>query len=545
MNLKKTALYCRVSTDIQREKETISTQVKKLRDYCEREGVDNRQDYIDDGHSGGSLERPALATLLDDVKNNRVSTILVTNTDRLTRSVSDQEYLLETFERYGVRLKAISQGIDTMSGADEYSSDFALDAQGFIAQTERKMIRARVRTAMYQRAKDGKWNGGVVPFGYTTFCLEVKKFIAAGYDEDHARIEARKLCVEEKKLYAYKPEAKIIKLIFSKFLETRSMKLTRDYLHDNGHRTRNGELWARTTLGRILKTPIYTGKMWYGKRKTPRKGKGLLIVPKADWQVTDGLHEAIVDPECYERVQNMLAHKKQNRVRYDTAYLLAGILKCGKCGCGLQGKSTLKKNGRLFAYYRCYTRDQKGNCDVKPVAKERIEETVVEALMGLFSAQSLISMEETAERYNKNLEKSKDPARKKLDSLLKRNQQIDKKKAVLFELVEDGSISRAQFKERLAHLEAEYESNQTLINQTQALVSEANLKVIDIKKLYTLMSSLPTLWQRAKVGQRKQILNQILREVKFTSPEESLQINLNIRVGDFDRTGRDSSLLQA
>jgi len=534
-----TAIYCRVSTDMQRERETIGTQKKVLKEFCEREGINHIQEFIDDGYSAGSLDRPAMKKLIEDIKSNRVASVVVTNTDRLTRSMADQEELLELFERRNVRFIAASQNIDTAKDHGD-NTEFALGFQGFYAQGERQRTRSRVKTAMYMRAKDGKWNGGIVPFGYTTFGLEVKKLMKDGLDEDHARIKARMLCPEEKKLYIYEPEAKIVRLMYEKFYEANSLGVVRNFLNNKGLLTRNGELWARNSISRILKTPLYVGQMWYGKRKNPKRGKGLVNVPKNDWQINQGNHEPIVSMDIFEKVQKMLSEKKKARLRFDTKYLLAGILKCGKCACGMQGKSSMKKDGKIHAYYRCYTRDQRGDCDTRPVRKDLIEVKVAETILALYEGQKLMDIQSALKRHNQHLEKSKGPLEEEIRSIEKRNEQLAKKKPVLYEMVEEGTISRPDFKSRMDQISSEYQSNEEKLQALRQQFSEAKVKTINFDRLYQLVSSLPNLWKKADFNQRKAILHRIVREVRFVSMETPLSIELSLRVGDFDRTGTHS-----
>lgn len=528
-----TAIYCRVSTDMQRERETIGTQKKLLKEFCEREGINHIQEFIDDGFSAGSLERPAMRRLIEEIKSNRVASVVVTNTDRLTRSLVDQENLLELFERNNVRFIAAAQNIDTLKDQSD-NTDFALGFQGFYAHGERQRTRSRVKAAMYLRAKEGRWNGGVVPFGYTTFGLEVKKLIAEGMDEDHARVQARKVCQEEKKLYVYQPESKIVKLIFDKFIESNSLGIVRNFLNNKNLLTRNGELWARTTVGRILRTPLYIGQMWYGKRKQAKRGKGLLNVPKESWQITQGNHEAIVTPDIFEKVNSMLASKKKARLRFDTKYLLAGILKCAKCACGMQGKSTMKQDGKIHAYYRCYTRDQRGDCDTRPVNKNLIEQKIIETLLALYEQQRLMDMKTALRRHNEHLENSKTPLQGEIQSIEKRNEQLTKKRTTLFELVEDGTISRSEFKNRLAQVTKEQEDNLVKLDDLKAKYAEAKGKGVNFDRLYELVSSLPNLWKKANFTQRKAILQRLVKEVRFSDIDTPLSIELNLRVSDFD-----------
>jgi len=107
------ALYCRVSSDSQREKQTIETQKRLLADYAKLQGWDIFDWYIDDGITGTSIEaRPAFTKLLSDAEARRFDLILVTDTDRLTRSEDPrQRALIEyTLKENGIKVAVANTG---------------------------------------------------------------------------------------------------------------------------------------------------------------------------------------------------------------------------------------------------------------------------------------------------------------------------------------------------------------------------------------------------------------------------------------------------
>jgi len=135
------ALYCRVSTDMQREKgESIKSQKEKLFDYAKEKHL-NPQTYIDDGVSAKDTNRPALQKLIQDIKDNKIGMVLVTKIDRITRNLKDLLDLITLFEDCDVRFKSLTQPFDTSTPMGKVQ----VQLMGIFAQMERNDKRTRWR----------------------------------------------------------------------------------------------------------------------------------------------------------------------------------------------------------------------------------------------------------------------------------------------------------------------------------------------------------------------------------------------------------------
>jgi DNA invertase Pin-like site-specific DNA recombinase len=162
---RKCAIYTRVSTENQSEREFSSceTQEEKIRSYIQsQEEWEIYKVYTDAGFSGSSLDRPALKELITDIINNKVNCVLVYKIDRLTRSLKDFYTLIELFDKHGVSFISITEHFDTSTPSGRLLRNIMLT----FAQFEREIIAERTRDKMFERAKKGMWNGGIVPFGY-------------------------------------------------------------------------------------------------------------------------------------------------------------------------------------------------------------------------------------------------------------------------------------------------------------------------------------------------------------------------------------------
>ncbi|ANK81840.1 MAG: hypothetical protein TEF_14315 [Rhizobiales bacterium NRL2] len=269
--------------------------------------------YDDGGFSGGSMERPALATLLDDIRAGRIDTVVVYKVDRLTRSLADFAKIVELFEGQGVSFVSVTQQFNTTSSMGRLTLNVLLS----FAQFEREVTAERIRDKIAASRKKGMWMGGGVPVGY--------------------RAEDRQLVVDQ-------DQAELVRRIFTLYLELGSVRAVQQVLEAEGIRTphrkskagreHGGRHFSRGNLYSILGNPVYIGRV---------RHRG---------EVFDGRHEAIVDRETWTRVQKQLAH--QARRKRDTGggasqHLFAGLL-FDEDGAPLYATQA-SKQGQRYRYY--------------------------------------------------------------------------------------------------------------------------------------------------------------------------------------------------
>ena len=188
--MKKCAVYTRVSTTMQAEKEYNSCEAQRDRMFSyikSQEDLELYKENSDPAFSGSNIERPMLRELLKDIASKKIQVVLTYKIDRLTRSSKDFYQLIEFFDKHNVSFVSVSEHFDTSSASGRLLRNIMLT----FAQFEREMTSERVRDKMLSRADKGLWNGGYMPFGY-------KK-------------EAGQLLVD-------KGRAKIVREIFEKFV---------------------------------------------------------------------------------------------------------------------------------------------------------------------------------------------------------------------------------------------------------------------------------------------------------------------------------------
>src|SRR5271154_3671609 len=231
-----------------------------------------RDRYDDGGFSGGSMDRPALQILLDQVRARRIDIIVVYKVDRLTRSLADFAKLVELFDEHQVSFVSVTQAFNTTTSMGRLTLNVLLS----FAQFEREVTGERIRDKIAASKRKGIWMGGVVSLGY--------------------RVENRALHVVEE-------HAAFVRDLFRRYLEIGSVVRLKAVLDqenvrlpirtDGTGKTTGGGLISRGHLYKILSNPIYLGRL-------PHRG-----------QAHDGLHDPIVDQETWDRVQALLAEHAQ------------------------------------------------------------------------------------------------------------------------------------------------------------------------------------------------------------------------------------------
>lgn len=267
--------------------------------------------YDDGGISGGTMERPALQRMLQDIKDRKVDVVVVYKIDRLTRSLADFAKIVEVFDGNGVSFVSVTQQFNTTTSMGRLTLNVLLS----FAQFEREVTAERIRDKIAASKKKGMWMGGTVPLGY--------------------RVKDRKLLIKE-------PEASFVRDLFSRYLDVRSVpKLARQvsleaaaFSREEGgsgdvadvssvecdgeaHRRLEGcsryykRPMSSGMLYKLLSNPLYIGKL---------RHKG---------NVYDGEHKAVIDVDLFDAVQKQLAIgaavPKGSSPNADT-HLLTGIL---------------------------------------------------------------------------------------------------------------------------------------------------------------------------------------------------------------------------
>ena len=345
------AIYTRVSTDqgLEQEFNSLDAQREASEAYIKSQAHEGwlclKDRYDDGGYSGGSMERPALQKLLDDIRQKKLDVIVVYKVDRLTRSLADFAKLVELFDGHDVSFVSVTQSFNTTSSMGRLTLNVLLS----FAQFEREVTGERIRDKIAASKKKGIWMGGVVPYGY--------------------KVENRKLLVEAS-------EAADVGLIFDLYCQLKSLPALVRELDDRKILTRvrkltsgkqfGGITFTTGPLSHILGNRVYLGEINHKDKSYP------------------GEHEPIIGNAQFEQVQliRRLVSTGPTSSCEKSHALLAGLIFDDR---GNRMSPTHSKKGNVrYHYYQSWvlTHGLKSKAgSVQRVPALEIEQTVTAATL--------------------------------------------------------------------------------------------------------------------------------------------------------------------
>ena len=315
-------IYVRVSTDDQRDNGySIDSQLRMIKEYCEKNDYSIIDVYNDAGHSGKDLMRPEMQRLLADIKSKKIDKLIAIKVDRLTRNNYDGFWLLNYCEEHDVKIELILEPYDVSTANGEMIFGMNL----VFGQRERKEIGARTKRAMEEMALE-KIHPSKAPYGYIR-----------NRETGHLEIEPI--------------EAQVVKEIFELCKQGNSTRSIATIMKDNNAYLKQGK-WASDRIYKILTNAIYIGIFEYGKYK--RKPQDILRV--------ENYCEPIIDEITWNATRNVLVKNRHSNYG-EYIHLFSGLVKCPICRNIMSSSESFKyPNGKLKVYYhlRCKNHNCKG-----------------------------------------------------------------------------------------------------------------------------------------------------------------------------------------
>lgn len=304
---KKAAIYRRVSTLHQADKDSLPMQRNDLINYAKYVlNINNYEVFTDAGYSGKNTDRPAFQDMMQRVKNGEFSHILVWKIDRISRNLLDFSSMYATCKSLRVIFVSKNEQFDTSTAMGEAMLKIIL----VFAELERNMTSERVSATMISRANDGHWNGGRVPFGY--FFDKISKTFAIKNDE-----------------------AAVIHNIYDTYEREHSVVNTTQIINESGSRSRRGYKWTPTTTNIILRNPFYVGVLRYNRQSESQST--FKLKDKSEWIIIPDHHPAIIGKKQFElcatwlkknqRIHGVAGHSQRKNI-----HIFAGLIHCGYCG---------------------------------------------------------------------------------------------------------------------------------------------------------------------------------------------------------------------
>lgn len=372
------ALYIRLSKEDgdKAESNSVSNQRDLIYSYLkDKNDIQVCEEKVDDGYSGVGFERPALISMLEDVKQGKINCIIVKDLSRFGRNyIETGRYIQQIFPFMGVRFIAINDRYDS-EHIDSQTDHIILPFKNLMNDSYSRDISIKVRSQIEVRQKRGDFIGS---------------FPVYGYFRDQER---------KGKLVIDSVAAEVVRNIFDMRIKGYNNRRIADYLNEHGipspmeyktllhwRYTTSFKLnpqakWFPVAVERILKNEIYTGVMVQGKEKTLNyKIKKRIKVSKEDWIRVEDTHEAIIAKEDFAIVQKLMLCDTRTAPDGTKLYLFSGLLRCGGCGGNMVRKKVRSARGE-YCYYICSNnKNDKSVCSSHRIREDYLSKAVLEMI---------------------------------------------------------------------------------------------------------------------------------------------------------------------
>ena len=388
----KVAIYTRVSTHHQIDKDSLPLQREELMNYSKY--VLNSNDYVifeDAGYSGKNTDRPAFQDMIKRIKIGEFSHLLVWKIDRVSRNLLDFCDMYEDLKKYNCIFVSKNEQFDTSSAMGEAMLKIIL----VFAELERKLTGERVKAVMLDRASKGLWNGAPMPLGYK-WDSKIKFPII---DEN---------------------EKETIENIFKLYLENESTSIVRNYLNANNIKTKREGSWTTKTVTDIIRNLFYTGTYRYNYRESARGRKK----KEEEWVLLENNHQAIIDKVTFDKcneIMNRNALRSNSKFRTNgKTHIFAGLIKCGACLGNYYAKQDKENlDGFRPSIYVCSNRYNKNDCVQKTISEKNIYNFLLQLILNLNSINNKnINYEEFLNIISLNLGTSSVKAEEMFDYII-------------------------------------------------------------------------------------------------------------------------------
>lgn len=481
--IRKTALYCRLSQDdgIEGDSNSIQNQKAILQKFAEDHHFPSPCFYVDDGFSGGNFQRPAFQQMISDMENGEIGIIVTKDLSRLGRNqLHTGLYIEERFPMFGVRYIAINDNVDTDSSESNDLMPFKnLFNEWFIRDTSRK-----IRAVLKAKAERGERLGTRAPYGYRKD-PSTKKLIV---DDEAAAIVRRifAMCASGS------GPSQIARILKKEQILTPTMyAYTRFGITHTCLDTAHPYNWSDSAIANLLENEIYLGNTVNMKHSSRSyKDKRRVEHPREECLVFENTHPALITREVWDMVQRVRKNKRRlTKMEEQNKY--SGLVFCADCGSNmvLHRAHTMSAS---YNHFTCRTYKKDGEaCTGHYIRECVLDEIVLEDLRRVTSAArehpekfaAYIGSKQSAE-----LQREIRRQEKELAAMRKRKAELD---AIFKKLYEDSVLGRITT-EQFQMLSGSYTEEQNLI--TVGIPQKEN----EIQRLRETVSGTDSFLDKAK-----------------------------------------------
>lgn len=524
-----TALYCRLSRDDDLGTESMSIQSQKviLGQYAKDHGFTDCEFFVDDGYSGTNYDRPDFQRMIGLVEQGAVGTIIVKDLSRLGRNYLETgRYTEVIFPEYRVRFIAINDGVDSATGDNEFAP-----FKNIINEWYAKDISRKIKSAFQAKAAKGEFIGSFPPFGYQKSPVDKHKLIP---DERAPYV---------KMMFQMALEGKSSAAI-ARALEQQRVLTPQAYIHEKfGATVAESTLlhpysWSENTVRGILSNQVYLGDMvHYRAKQRSFKDKRRDMLPKDEWVIVKNTHEALIDEQTFQTVQQRVNVKQPFTARNpDNIY--RGLIYCGECGGRLafNRKSSRDSKGR----FTCAQNRRYGGkmCSCHYITLEQVNAVVLGDIRrhaSLAAADTQRYAEYLARISRQGHTTDKSAWKKELDEANSRLAQLD---TLLRRIYEDNVFGRLS-DDRYAAMSASYETEtkqlKTRATELQGLLTKAKDQSNGIEEFARQVAQYTDITELSEELVHTLIERVVVHEKEKIGPRQTMRIEIYYRfIGNVD-----------
>ncbi|MGN0631486.1 MAG: recombinase family protein, partial [Ruminococcus sp.] len=378
----KVGIYCRLSIEDKNKLKTddsqsIQNQKAMLKDFCHERDWEIYDIYCDDGYSGIDRTRPEFNRLIHDCEQGKISIVLCKDQSRFSRdTVIIEQYINDKFLEWGIRFIGVADNSDSDS---EIYGTMRLFTSAY-NEMYVKDISLKIRRTLTYKREQGQFIGSFAPYGY----------IIDPKDKHHLIIDegtAPNVRLIFEMYIQGNGYRKIVQELNSRNIPSPSAYKQQSgskYVNCNADSSNAKGLWTQSTIAAILHNEMYTGTLVQGKsHHISYKNKKRRKVAEDEWVKVPGTHEAIIDPETWQRSQERHnSHTRSNRSSQELSPL-SGKIKCAVCGRPMK-RNVYYNKAKTIQYYglQCATyKTGAMNCpNVKTISGKALEEKIIDEL---------------------------------------------------------------------------------------------------------------------------------------------------------------------
>lgn len=446
------------SQSVANQRKMIQSFVAQNQELCHMEIVE----FLDDGYTGTNFNRPQLKAMLEAAKRGEIDCIVVKDLSRFGRNyIEVGDYLEHIFPFFGVRFISINDNYDSN---DYLGKTGGMDVafRNFIYDSYSKDLSGKVRSAMRMRMEQGRFVNHT-PYGYIKSTADKHKMIP---DPDTAPV-VRDIFLMA---IAGRSTSEI-----AKELNTQGILTPMEYKR---HRLRpvcaaREIMWSHITVLNILHNYKYTGAMTNHTRESRyMRDRNQRRVPKSEWIITEGAHEPIVSHDEYEAANQAIRHVKYEKHKtHDTS---DRVFFCGHCG------RKLRKTFGLDTYFSCDTPSYQEDASCRHVRWSKTD--LEEVLLPIYQTQLILLEQKASASHSKTPDTRSGDIVRLLAQLERSMAACDNEKLNLYERYREGQLTRTEFIEKKAQLDARKNHLKEEHTQSSASLSKVEQEQIQFEQ---------------------------------------------------------------